>query len=72
MGRRYLPVGGLQREYDEATGSFLRVVDSQKETFSATPDLEQGLVVMASSFGAIGDGQAPRLVAPPLPWRNGD
>lgn len=56
MGRRYLPVGGLQREYDEATGSFLRVVDSQKETFSATPDLEQGLVVMASSFGAIGDG----------------
>jgi redox-sensitive bicupin YhaK (pirin superfamily) len=41
---------------------------SKADIALAQTEWEQG----AARFGTIGDGQAPRLVAPPLPWRNGD
>jgi len=40
---------------------------SKEDIAQAQTEWEQG----AARFGMIGDGQAPRLVAPPLPWRNG-
>lgn len=30
MGKRYIPLGGLQREFDEATGDELRICDKEK------------------------------------------
>ena len=41
---------------------------SKEDIAQAQTEWEQGAV----RFGMIGDGQAPRLVAPPLQWRNGD
>ena len=56
MGKRYLPVQGLQREYDESTGTFLRVVDSQKDVFVTDAAESLGYTVLVTGFGAVGDG----------------
>jgi hypothetical protein len=40
---------------------------SKADIAQAQTEWEQG----AARFGAVGGGQAPRLVAPPLPWGNG-
>lgn len=56
MGKRYLPVSGLQREYDEATGTFLRVVDSQKDVFVTDAASALGVYTLVTAFGATGDG----------------
>lgn len=37
---------------------------SKEDIAQAQTEWEQG----ATRFGAIGNGQPPRLVAPPLPW----
>jgi hypothetical protein len=56
MGKRYLPVQGLQREYDESTGTFLRVVDAQKDVFVTDAAESLGYTVLVTGFGAVGDG----------------
>lgn len=56
MGKRYLPVQGLQREYDEDTGTFLRVVDSQKDVFVTDASSALGVYTLVTAFGATGDG----------------
>ena len=49
--------------------TFIKLLGKGKEDIAqAQTEWEQGAV----RFGMIGDGQAPRLVAPPLQWRNGD
>ena len=65
MGKRYLPLAGLQREFDEASGALLRVVDAQKDTvfmpigISATGDATQdtaNLQAIIDDVAADGNG----------------
>ncbi len=56
MGRRYLPVSGIQREFDESSGRLLRVVDAQKEPFLVNGLASRSAYWSVIDFGATGDG----------------
>ncbi|MFP5401020.1 MAG: pirin family protein [Gammaproteobacteria bacterium] len=66
-GSRALLLGG--RPFEQPVLMWWNFVGVDKAVIAqAQTQWEQG----DPRFGTVGDGQAPRLVAPPLPWRDGD